>query len=213
MAVATRTLAIAASAAAAVFLISIYALGRKDQLDAFAACGAGRIAGGGAQIGGAFSLIDENGSNVTDKDVMARPALVYFGYTYCPDICPVDVARNAAAIDVLEERGYDVTAVFVSVDPHRDTPEVLKEWTDLIHPRLVGLTGSDEQIKAVASAYKTFYKTPENTGGDDYLVDHMTQTYLMIPGTGFADFFSREDSADSIADRTACFLDAKAAGN
>ena len=140
--------------------------------------------------------------------MLTGPALVYFGYTYCPDICPTDTARNAETVDILEERGFTVTPVFISVDPRRDTPEALKEWTDYLHPRMVGLTGSEDDIRAVAQAYKTYYKVPENPPDDTYLVDHMTQTYLMLPETGFVEFFSRDETAEDLADRVACFLDA-----
>ena len=208
MAIPARTIATAAIAATAIFLTSIYALSRKDRLDAFAACRGSAIVGGAAAIGGPFTLTDENGRTVTDREVLAEPALVYFGYTYCPDVCPVDAARNAAAVDVLDERGYDVTPVFISVDPQRDTADWLKEWTDLIHPRMVGLTGTKDQIAAAAQAYKTFYKAPDEPADADYLVDHMTHTYLMLPNVGFVEFFSRDISADEVADRTSCFLDA-----
>ena len=203
----------AAVAAVSIGLVAIFSLTRKNELDAFAACRTSQIMGGTAAIGGPFTLIDENGRRVTDADVLAKPALVYFGYTYCPDVCPTDVARNAQAVDVLEEQGYDVTPVFISVDPRRDTPEALKEWTDGIHPKLLGLTGTPEQIRAVARAYKTLYETPENPADDSYPVEHMTQTYLMLPGSGFADFFGRDDSADQVADKTACFLEAAKAAN
>jgi protein SCO1/2 len=208
MAVSTKSIALAATATAAIFLVALYAVGRKGQIDAFSACRTTQIAGGAAAIGGPFTLIDEDGRAVTEADVLAKPALVYFGYTYCPDVCPVDVARNAGAVDVLEEKGYEVTPVFISVDPRRDTPEVLKEWTGYLHPRMIGLTGSEEQIKAVAQAYKTYFKVPDDAEGDAYLVDHMTQTYMMVPQVGFVEFFNRDESADAVAERAACFLDA-----
>lgn len=181
-------------------------LGGSD--DPFAPCRSSRIAGGAAAIGGPFTLMDENGERVTDKDILSKPALVYFGYTYCPDICPTDVARNAEAVDILEERGYEVTPVMISVDPGRDTPEVLKEWTDYLHPRMIGLTGTEAEIKAVAQSYKTFYKVPDDPEDGSYLVDHMTHTYLMLPGTGFAEFFNRDETAETLAEKAACFLDA-----
>lgn len=96
----------------------------------------------------------------------------------------------------------------ISVDPARDTPEVLKEWTDYIHPRMIGLTGSPEEIAAVAKEYRTYYKVPENPTDEFYIVDHMTQTYLMLPGYGFVEFFTRDTTPEDIADRTACFIEA-----
>ena len=120
----------------------------------------------------------------------------------------VDTARNAEAVDALEEMGHEVTPVFISVDPSRDTPGILKEWTDYIHPRMIGLTGTPEEIAAVAREYRTYYMVPENPADDLYTVDHMTQTYLMLPQYGFVDFFTREATPEEIAERTACFIDA-----
>ncbi len=207
MALTTKTYAWGAVALALIGVGGMYALpliGRGT--DPFASCRTTAVAGGAAAIGGHFTLTDEDGRTVTDRDVMAKPALVYFGYTFCPDICPTDVARNAAAVDILEEMGQDVTPVFISVDPRRDTPAVLKEWTEAIHPRLIGLTGTPDQIKAAATAYKTIYNVPENPPDDYYTVDHMTYTYLMLPGSRFAEFFTSQDSSDDVAKRAACFI-------
>jgi protein SCO1/2 len=207
MPVSTTTYAIAAASVAAIGLVAIYAISMNDTGDRFAPCRGGAVGGGGS-IGGPFTLTDENGKRVTEKDVLTGPSLVYFGYTFCPDICPTDTARNAEAVDALEEMGHEVTPVFISVDPSRDTPGILKEWTDYIHPRMIGLTGTPEEIAAVAREYRTYYKVPENPADDLYTVDHMTQTYLMLPQYGFVDFFTREATPEEIAERTACFIDA-----
>ena len=207
MQVSTRSYAMAAISVVTIGLVATYAVTRNGGADRFADCRASQIAGGGT-IGGPSSLVDENSRLVTDRDVITGPTMVYFGYTYCPDVCPADTARNAEAVDILEEMGYDVTPVFISVDPGRDTPEVLKEWTDYIHPRLLGLTGTPEQINVAAKAYKTYYKVPDDTTDEYYLVDHMTQTYLMLPEIGFVEFFSRSDTPEEMASRTACFIDA-----
>lgn len=172
--------------------------------DAFAQC-RGSTVGGGA-IGGPFTLVDGKGDSVTDAQILAQPALVYFGYTFCPDVCPLDNARNAEAVDILEERGFEVAPVFITIDPERDTPEVMADYAENMHPRMVGLTGSAEQIKSVAQSYKTYYRKQDGADPEFYLMDHSTFTYLMLPGTGFADFFRREETADQIADRVSCFL-------
>lgn len=203
----TRTFAVAAVTVAVASSVAIYAVSMRGS-DPFSQCRTGAIATGGASIGGPFSLVDQDGRTVTDKDVLAKPALVYFGYTFCPDVCPVDVARNAEAVDALEEKGFDVSPVFISVDTKRDTPAVLKEWTHFMHPRMTGLTGTPDAIKQVASEYKVYYDIPADTSGDTYTVGHSTQTYLMLPKYGFVDFFTREDTADMIAERTSCFLSA-----
>lgn len=207
MSVSTRRIALASGSAIAVLLIGLYAVTQQRGADVFAECRQSVIAGGTGAIGGAFTLVDENGATVTDREVLTKPSLVYFGYTFCPDVCPADMGRNVAAIDVLDEMGYDVTPVFISVDPARDKPEVLKEWTDYLHPRLIGLTGTEEQIRAAANAYKTYYRVPENPEDEYYLVDHMTQTYLMLPGHGFVEFYSRETSPETMAENVACFVD------
>jgi protein SCO1/2 len=173
--------------------------------DAFAQCRGGQV--GGGDIGGPFTLVDETGATVTDAQVLAKPSLVYFGYTFCPDVCPIDAARNAEAVDILEERGFEVTPVFITVDPDRDTPEVLAEFTNYLHPNMIGLTGSAEQVRAASQAYRTFYRKQEGDP-DFYLVDHSTFTYLTLPGIGFVDFFRRDDTADQMAERVACFVSA-----
>ncbi|MCV2867256.1 SCO family protein [Defluviimonas sp. WL0002] len=208
MSISPSRIAIASGSAIAILLVGIFAVTQQHGSDPFANCRQSVIAGGSGAVGGAFTLVDEDGRTVTDRDVLTKPSLVYFGYTFCPDICPADMGRNVEAVDVLDEMGYDVTPVFISVDPRRDTPEVLKEWTDYLHPRLIGLTGTEAQIRAAANAYKTYYKAPENPDDDYYLVDHMTQTYLMLPGQGFVEFYSRETSSQKLAESVACFVDA-----
>ena len=175
--------------------------------DAFAQCRNGAVAGGSAQIGGPFTLVDEDGVTVTDQDVLDVPSLIYFGYTYCPDVCPLDSARNAEAVAMLDERGYDVQPIFISIDPERDTPQILKEFTDYLHPDMLGLTGTQEQVKAASQAYRTYFKKQD---GDPeyYLMDHSTFTYFTLPGHGFVEFFRRELPADMLADQMACFMDA-----
>jgi protein SCO1/2 len=181
----------------------------RDTGDALAACRSGAIAGGAGQIGGPFELMDETGKIVTDRDVIDMPTLIYFGYTYCPDVCPMDAARNAEAITLLEDRGVMVKPVFISVDPERDTAEQLADFTDYLHPRMLGLTGTPEQVKAASKAYRTYYKKHEPEAGDEeyYLVDHSTFTYLTFPELGFVEFFRRDETAQAMADKIACFVD------
>lgn len=172
--------------------------------DPFAECRGGQV--GGGDIGGPFTLVDQSGTTVTDAEVLTKPSLIYFGYTFCPDVCPLDNARNAEAVDILEEQGFEVTPVFISIDPERDTPEVIAGYVGNLHPNMIGLTGSPEQVKAASQAYKTFYRKQEGGDPEFYLMDHSTFTYLTLPGIGFVDFFRREDTADKMAERVACFL-------
>ena len=179
-------------------------MGRSD--DQFAQCRASTVAGGAGAIGGPFELVNAAGETVTDADVITEPSLLYFGYTFCPDVCPLDVQRNAVAVDVLQERGMSVTPVFISIDPKRDTPEVVGDYAANMHERMIGLTGSPEQVKAASQAYRTYYKAQE---GDDeyYLVDHSTFSYLVLPEHGFVEFFRREVTPEQMADTVACFVE------
>ncbi len=178
--------------------------------DPFADCRQGQVAGGLDKIGGPFTLVNAKGETVTDKDVITGPSLIYFGYTFCPDVCPLDNTRNAEAVDILEKRGIMVTPIFISIDPKRDTPEVVGDFAATLHERMIGLTGSPEQVKAASKAYKTYYKSHEGEGeGDDdyYLVDHSTFTYLVLPGRGTVEFFRRDVTPEQMADRVACFVE------
>ncbi|PIE08306.1 MAG: SCO family protein [Rhodobacterales bacterium] len=174
--------------------------------DPFAACRTSSVGTGMVSIGGPLSLIDENGKAVTEADVITKPTLVYFGYTYCPDVCPADNARTAEAIDLLAAQGHDVEMAMISVDPARDDPERMRDFTDYLHPRAVGYTGSMEQIQAAAAAYKVYFRMEENPDPDFYLVDHSTYTYLMLPETGFAEYFKRDVSPAEMAERVGCIL-------
>jgi protein SCO1/2 len=174
--------------------------------DPFAACRTSRFEAGVGRIGGPFTLIDGAGKTVTDKDVIKGPTLVYFGYTFCPDVCPVDNARNAEATDILAKRGYDVTPVFISVDPKRDTPQVMREYVQHFSPKMIGLTGTPAEVKAAANAYHVYFKISDPSQ-ENYLVAHSSYTYLMLPGRGFMEYFRGDVSAQKVADQVACFVD------
>lgn len=203
----TRLSAVVAGIIAVTFLLAsaAYVLLYRPT-DELSQCRTTNVAGN-ASIGGPFTLVDETGQTVTDADVLTEPTLVYFGYTFCPDVCPLDMARNVEALDIIRNDGYGANAIFISIDPERDTPEVLSEWTDYLHPDLLGLTGSPEQVKAASQAYRTYYKK-QPSDDEYYLVDHSVFTYLMLPGSGFAEFFGRDTSAEDMAKRTECFIDA-----
>lgn len=174
--------------------------------DRFAQCRSSQVAGGAGQIGGPFELVNAQGTTVTDKDVLTGPSLIYFGYTFCPDVCPLDMSRNADAVDIVEQSGHVVTPVFISVDPERDTPEVVGDFAANLHERAIGLTGSPEQVKQASQAYRTYYKAhPEQ--GEFYTVDHSTFSYLVLPGHGFVEFFRHEETAEAVAERMGCFIE------
>lgn len=199
-----RTYAIAAAAAVAALLgtSAYFALLGGHSLPE---CGESRIAGGASMLGGSFRLVDGTGAEVGDEEVIGKPALVYFGYTFCPDVCPLDNARNAAAIDLLAERGYDAAAVFISIDPERDDPGTVKEYAGLFHPEMVGLTGTAEQVADAAKAFRVYYQR----NGDDeyYLMDHSSFTYLVFPGSEVVEYFRREQTPEQVAETAQCFID------
>lgn len=201
-----RIIALIAIAVASVFLLGTVWLtiqGGGDGGDQFAQCRNATVAG---DLGGPFELVNGQGETVTDKEVITEPSLIYFGYTFCPDICPMDVDRNATAVEILEERGQTVTPVFITIDPERDTPDVVAEFADVMHPRMIGLTGTPEQIKAASETYRTYYKAHPKVD-DEYLVDHSTFSYLVMPEQGFVEYFRREVTPDQMADQIGCFVD------
>ncbi len=164
----------------------------------------------GGSLGGPFTLVDETGATVTDRDVITAPTVVYFGYTFCPDVCPMDSQRNAFALEDLEDQGIIANALFITIDPARDTPEVVAAFTDSFHERMTGLTGSDEQVAEAARAYRVFYSRDDSGDGEFYLMNHSTFSYLVTPKSGFVDVFSREVSPEDMAGRIACFVEAGA---
>jgi protein SCO1/2 len=129
-------------------------------------------------IGGPFALVDQNGTMRHPEDFRGRLMLIYFGYTYCPDVCPTELQTMSEAIDRLGSKGDAVQPIFITVDPARDTPEQLKSYAENFHPRLLALTGSAEQIAQVARTYKVFYQPVKQADGD-YLMDHSSIVYLM----------------------------------
>jgi len=139
--------------------------------------------------------------------VITKPTLLYFGYTYCPDVCPIDTARTAEAVALLREQGRDVGHVFISFDPKRDTPDTLAEFTSYFDDDMLGLTGTEEEIAAVARSYRVFYKM-NGDDPEDYLMDHSTVTYLQMPEYGVVDFINRATPPDEVAKTVACFMDA-----
>ncbi|MCP4817646.1 MAG: SCO family protein [Shimia sp.] len=202
-------------AAVAVFVVilalgGMWYVGQNDpNADQFAECRTSQVAGGASALGGPIELVDGDGNTVTDKDIFTKPTLVYFGYTFCPDVCPLDAGRNAEAMDVLEEQGKIVNGAFITIDPERDTPEVVKDYAGYLHDRMIGLSGSLEQTKAASQAYRTYFKKQEPEEGDEeyYLVDHSTFTYLVLPEQGFVEYFRRDITPEEMAQRVGCFVD------
>ena len=151
-------------------------------------------------VGGPFALIDHNGRPRTDEDFRGKLVLVYFGFTYCPDICPTDLQNIGLALDQLGQEAAKVQPLFITVDPERDTAEHLKEYLQSFHPSFIGLTGDTSAIRAAADAFKVYYARVSNSQGDDYTVDHTAFIYLMGADGGYVGFFPPGTSPERIAE-------------
>lgn len=158
----------------------------------------------GAAIGGDFELVSETGETVREADFAGQNRVIYFGYAFCPDVCPVDMQRLGQAMRIVEERDPEmaerITPIFVSVDPDRDTPEVLTEFTDSFHPRMLGLSGSREAIDAAVDSYGVYYQLGEDDGSGTYLVDHSNNAILFGPEGEPLVILPLQDQPDVIAD-------------
>ena len=139
----------------------------------------------GTRIGGHFTLTDQHGQRISDTRFAGKYRIMYFGYTYCPDVCPVDVQNIAGAMRLLDKSdpalASRIVPIFVTVDPERDTPPVLKQFVSAFHPRMIGLTGSPAEIAAVAKEFAIYYHKQAPGPGGGYIVDHSRQAYLMNP--------------------------------
>ncbi len=157
----------------------------------------------GAAIGGPFSLIDQDGRPVTDRDFAGKYRIMYFGFTHCPAICPTDLAVIGQALRRFERsdpaRAARVTPIFVSVDPERDTPAVLKEYVAAFHPRLIGLTGCPKQLAEMIRRYGAYGAKREATAGGGYNVDHSRVAELIGPDGEPIALLSYDKGAEAVA--------------
>jgi cytochrome oxidase Cu insertion factor (SCO1/SenC/PrrC family) len=152
----------------------------------------------GASIGGPFTLVDQNGTARHAEDFRGKLMLIYFGYTYCPDICPTELQTMSEAVDRLGPKGDTVQPIFITVDPARDTPEQLKSYAENFHPRLLALTVNAEQIAQAARAYKVFYQ-PVKQGDGEYLMDQSSIVYLMDRDGRYLAHFGGNLNAEQMA--------------
>jgi protein SCO1/2 len=155
---------------------------------------------GHSRIGGPFELIDQTGKKRSDAEFRGKLLIVYFGYTTCPDICPTDLMEIGKVMDKLGTSGNDVQPLFISLDPDRDTTEVLAPYVAQFHPRLIGLTGTPEQIRAVADSYKAYYAKYLPDDGAVYLIDHTGFVYLMGRAGEYLGFFPPGTTADRMVE-------------
>lgn len=161
---------------------------------------------GEALIGGPFGLVDQRGRRVTEADFRGRWMLVYFGYTHCPDICPLGLQTMMQALDLVPPPVAErIVPVFVTVDPERDTVEAVRNYVSLFDPRLIGLTGTPEAIEAMKRAWRVYARKAEPAsgpgGGPGYLVDHSTFTYLMGPDGRYVTHFGHGTTPEAMAQR------------
>ena len=167
---------------------------------------------GRAEVGGPFELAAHTGETVTDRDFRGKHLLIFFGYTYCPDVCPTTLQQVSLALDELGALADAVQPLFISVDPERDTAESLADYVAAFHPRIVGLTGTPEQIAKAAEAYRAYYKKAGETeeGDEDYLMDHTAFLYLMGPEGEFIEVYDHHTPAADIAQALRASLEAGA---
>lgn len=183
-----------------VAIVAVTALRPRPPMPAAVAeSGVMRVAG--AAIGGPFQLVDHNGRTVSEADFAGRFMLIYFGFTHCPDICPTELQVMANAVDALGSGETSIVPIFITVDPQRDTVAHLKDYVAAFHPKMVGLTGTSEQIAAVAKAYKVYFSKQPGIGANtnDYQVDHTSFVYLMGPDGVIRSVFRAGTSAKAMA--------------
>ena len=165
------------------------------------------IVSGKALIGGPFTLTDHTGKRVSEKDFEGKFTLVYFGYTFCPDVCPAELQVMSAALDQLGGKAKNVTPLFITVDPERDGVKQMASYVSNFHERLVGLTGSTEDIGAAAKAYRVYYaRVKDESSSADYMMDHSSAVYLMGPKGEYLAHFAYGAGVDKMAAGIAKFL-------
>jgi protein SCO1/2 len=155
---------------------------------------------GGVSVGGPFALTNHHGAAVTDASYRGRWMLVYFGYTFCPDVCPTELQTIAGALDKLGPQADQIAPLFVTVDPERDTAAALADYVKLFDDRIVGLTGTPDQIAAVARAYRVYYAKATSKDSSTYLMNHSSLMYLMGPDGKFRALFRQGMSSQALAD-------------
>jgi cytochrome oxidase Cu insertion factor (SCO1/SenC/PrrC family) len=157
-------------------------------------------------VGGPFRLTDATGKLRRDTDFRGKIMLVYFGFTFCPDICPTDLQQIGAAMDKLGPAANDVVPIFITLDPQRDTKKLLAQYVPAFHPSIVGLTGSDEAIRQAAQAYKVYYKKVAVSGAMRYTIDHSSFIYLMGRDGKYIGFMPPSTTAERMVEMIQPYL-------
>lgn len=163
---------------------------------------------GKASIGGPFSLVDHEGNSKTDEDYRGHWVMIYFGFTFCPDICPEELEKIGDVIDTLDDIDNipKLIPLFISIDPDRDTPDKVNEYLKDFHPKIVGLTGTSEQVDSVAKNYRVYYSKSKPDLDNDYLVDHTIVMYLINPAGEFVDYFGKNKTVEEISSSIANYM-------
>jgi len=158
-----------------------------------------QVQSGATKIGGPFTLVDDTGAQVSEADLKGKPTVMYFGYTFCPEVCPTTLTDLAQWMQMIGQDADRLNYVFVTVDPERDTPKVMHDYVSAFDPRIRGLTGTSEQIAKVAKEYGVYYKRiPTSDGG--YVMDHSAVLYMMDPNVRFVGVIPyQEDTAKAVA--------------
>ena len=142
---------------------------------------------------------------ISRKQLIDKPSLIYFGYTYCPDICPFDLMRNAQVVELLKNENIKIKPIFITLDPKRDTLETLKEYTDFHHKDMIGLTGSNKEIDRIKKIFMIYSQMPNDTSGD-YIINHSTFSYFILPDVGLVTYFTRKDKVEKMSNTIKCIL-------
>ncbi|KAF0853126.1 mitochondrial CIV assembly protein Sco1 [Andalucia godoyi] len=164
---------------------------------------------GGVKIGGPFSLTDTMKRTVTEEDFKGKFAILYFGFTMCPDVCPTEMDKLTAAVNRIEKRYGSgiVQPVFISVDPKRDSPERIKAYLADFHPSFIGLTGTYDQIADVTKKFRVYWSKPDDSAGDDYVVDHSIIMYVLHPSGEFIDYYGKNLNADEVTQKLTAHIE------
>lgn len=161
------------------------------------------VVSGAALIGGPFNLVDQDGRARSDADFRGRYLLVYFGYTYCPDLCPTELQTMSAALDLLGDKAAKVQPLFITIDPERDTPERADAFAKAFDPRFLGLSGSAAEVAAVAKEYRVFFRKVPGADPSQYLMEHSSYVFLMDPQGRYVTLFTAAEieAPDEMASR------------
>jgi len=160
---------------------------------------------GEPSIGGPFDLVDINGNDVTDETFLGKWILIYFGFCHCPDVCPDLLEKLSSVVEKVNALPHvpDLQPIFISVDPERDTPELIKEYLKDFHPNFIGLTGSEEQVKRCCKVYRIYFSKGPEDEDNDYIVDHTVYSLLVDPNGKFSEYYGQTKTIDEIVDSIA----------